>query len=98
MAPRHTTLTIPAGTPFPISDGAVAAIRINNRSSYETLIQCTLTDTAPAADGLGAQTLKSGATLSADLALVDLFPGVGAGPFFVWNISANQITLSVSHA
>ncbi|XAI95621.1 hypothetical protein [Nostoc phage Nsp-JY21] len=95
--PRHTNITIVAGVPAALSDGAVDACRVQNLSGYGFTLQATASGTPP---GLyaGGVTLGAGETLAADLRLADLFPGVGSGALYLWGMSENPVTASVSHA
>lgn len=97
MPARHAPVNITPGAAVAVSDGSVTAIRINNLAASDVFLQATTTSTPPA-NRNGAQRLGPYGTLAADLSLADLFPGVGAGPFWVWAFADAALTLSVSHA
>ena len=97
MAARHQPVTVNPGAAVALTDGAVAAVRVHNPGSATVELQATMTGTPPTSRA-GALPLRSGQTLAADLALADLFPGVGAGPFYVWAFASGPVELSVSHA
>jgi len=96
MAARHTTITCAAGAWTPLSDGAVAAIRLQRLSNIPVYLQATLTNVAPASH-LGALEFGT-ATLGADVPLSAYFSGVGAGPYYVWAWATSAGDISVSHA
>jgi hypothetical protein len=86
-------------TPVLAGDAAVANIRIDNPSSSSVALVATLTSTPPAVSSARSGiTLHGRSILAADLGLVDLFPGIGEGPFYIWVISPVATTVSVSHA
>lgn len=95
--PRHSNITIVAGVPAALSDGAVAACRVHNTGGYAFTLQATATSTPPSSYA-GGVTLFSGSTLAADLTLAELFPGVGSGALYLWAMSEVPGTASVSHA
>jgi hypothetical protein len=97
MPARHAPVNCIPGTPAAVSDGAVSTIRVNNPSGYEIWLQATATSTPPASRA-GGQRLGPFSTLAADLPLADLFPGVGAGPYYIWAFADVATTLAVSHA
>lgn len=97
MPARHDPVNVTPGAAVAVSDGSVSAIRINNLAAGEVFLQATATSTPPA-NRNGAQRLGPYGTLAADLSLANLFPGVGAGPFWVWAFADTPATLSVSHA
>jgi hypothetical protein len=97
MPARHAPVNVTPGAAVAVSDGSVTAIRVNNLAAGEVFLQATATS-APPANRNGAQRLGPYGTLAADLSLANLFPGVGAGPFWVWAFADTPATLSVSHA
>lgn len=97
MPARHAPVNVTPGATVAVSDGSVTAIRVNNLTAGEVFLQATATS-APPANRNGAQRLGPYGTLAADLTLANLFPGVGAGPFWVWAFADTPATLSVSHA
>ncbi|MDO9581866.1 MAG: hypothetical protein Q7J24_01960 [Desulfomicrobium sp.] len=79
---------------------AVVALRLQNQSPHSSLfMQVTLDDTPPD-DLRGAVLLWQGTTLTPDLPLHRLFPGVLAngGAGYVWLWADDGATVSVSHA
>lgn len=96
MPARHTTITCPAGVWTLLSDGAVSAIRLHRDSNISVQIQATATNAAPNST-IGSIDFGPG-TLTADLALSSLFPGVGSGPYYIWALAAVAASISVSHA
>lgn len=97
MAARHTTITATPGAPTLLTSGAVTACRVSNLSGYLAYLQATTTNEAPASRD-GAIPLQVTATLAADIPLVDLFGGLGDGPFYLWAIVDMGSSFSVSHA
>jgi hypothetical protein len=97
MPARHANVTITTGAAVAISDGSVTAARVSNVSGHEVWLQATSTSTPPASRN-GGIVLRPYGTLAADLPLDDLFPGVGAGPYWLWGFSDAVAVVSVSHA
>ncbi|HCQ66581.1 MAG TPA: hypothetical protein DIU07_16175, partial [Rhodobacteraceae bacterium] len=59
---------------------------------------CATLDTTPPTSTAGSVMLLPWSVLTADLALVDLFPGVGASVYlWAWPLSG-AVDVSVSHA
>lgn len=98
MAARHTSIPCPAGEYTPLSDGAVANIRVQRGFGGGTVyILATAANEAPASVS-GAIELVARDLLAADTDLSSLFPGVGAGPYYIWAFTKTAVSLSVSHA
>ena len=97
MPAMHATLTVMPGAARSLSNGAADAARVHNLNGASIDIQVTSANVAPTSRD-GALPLGVGETMAADLPLAALFPGVGAGPFFVWAFASTPTTLSVSHA
>ena len=96
MPLRHTNIPVPAKTFVAVSDGAVLFARVVNMGTTAIHLQATMTPSPPT-DILGAQPLFASVTLAEDLALVNLFKGVGLGPYWLWAWSPNRTEISVSH-
>ena len=106
MVAFHNNVTVPTtGAAVPLSSGTVAAIRVLNPAAHDIWIQATTANIAPTSRA-GALRLMPGETLAADLALSNLFPGLGAGPYYLWGMADAHlahagiagVTVSVSHA
>lgn len=94
MAINQTT-PCPAKQATAISDGAVAAARV--QSDGDIYLLATAANTAPTSTD-GGVLLRAGTILTADLALADLFPGV-TGPYYLWAWpSLGSCNVSSSHA
>lgn len=96
MAYHDDRQIIVATTASVVTDAAVAKARVHNPSPYDVWLQATTANTAPTSRG-GAIKLGSGQTLAGDIALSDLFLGLGAGPFYLWAFADVAVKLSVSH-
>lgn len=97
MPTFHGDIALQVRTAVPISNGSVTAARVHNPSGYTVILQATASNVAPTSTAGGLPLLPND-TLAADLSLANLFPGVGAGPFFLWAFSDTNCTVSVSHA
>ena len=97
MAARHTDITVTPGAAVALTDGAVSYCRVYNPKYSTVYLQATATNVAPTSRA-GALPLSAGATLAADLALADLFPGVSASTMYLWAFAETATDLSVSHA
>ena len=97
--PKNTTVTCPAGVPTRLTDSAVAAARVQGSQGFH--LCATLDTTAPSSTS-GSVLMMPWSVLAADLALADLFPGVGASVhLWAWPTeSAVSVTIdvSISHA
>lgn len=97
--PKNATVSCPAGTPTQLTDTAVAAARVVGLEDFN--LCATLTATPPA-DIDGAIMMLPFSVLAADLALADLFPGVGASVYlWAWPVGSDAseiVRVSVSHA
>lgn len=97
MPARNTDVTLSTTAPTLLTDGAVAACRVSNKTGYVVLLQATATTTAPTSRAGGVPLMPS-ATAAADLTLADLFPGIGAGAMYLWAYADGGGAVSVSHA
>lgn len=101
----HKTRTVPADiwtllTTSGTVDGtgiatAVAAARVVPISGFGVKLQATVANVAPTSDG-GHQPLPLNATLEETIPLVNLFRGVGLGPYYLWALSQVSCSVSVS--
>lgn len=96
MPASHTNITFPQGGPVAVTSGPVAAARIYVASGAINL-QATAANVAPISQS-GALPLSAGQCLLADIPLDGLFPGVGAGPYYLWAWGVGSATVSISHA
>jgi hypothetical protein len=93
--PKHDTIICAAEKPTLLTDGAVSAARVVSTQEFE--LCATLTDTAPT-DLRGSVPMLPYGGIAADLALVDIFPGVGAS-VYLWGWPKSAIApVSISHA
>lgn len=93
--PKNTTINCPAGIPTQLTDNTVTAARIVGSDSFHL---CATTDTTAPGSISGAVTMLPWSVLAADLALGDLFPGVGATVhLWAWP-TTEEVDVSVSHA
>lgn len=86
-----------AGTWTQMGDAAASAIRVQELDGVTMRLQATSSDTAPT-DADGGVYLRGFQTLAGDLALADLFPGIGSGDLYLWAYSTQRTRVSVSHA
>ncbi|PIE06591.1 MAG: hypothetical protein CSA74_11640 [Rhodobacterales bacterium] len=92
--PKNTTVSCPAGVPTRLTDDAVAAARVVGSQDFHL---CATTGPTPPASTDGSVMLLPWSVLAADLALADLFPGVGESVhLWAWPKSGN-VDVSVSH-
>ena len=92
--PKNDTLICPAGEPTRLTDAAVSAARVVGEQEFKLV--ATLDTTPPTSVG-GAVPMLPWSVLAADLALGDLFPGVGDTVYlWAWPVSAIA-SVSVSH-
>lgn len=96
MAVFNSDVSVPANTWTQLTIDNVSAIRIHNRSLFSIELAATFGVTTPTTTS-GGLPLEGGETLSADLTLAQLFPGV-TGANRVWAFSPVPVVLSVSHA
>ena len=96
--PKNATVTCPAGTPTQLTDTAVSAARVVGLKDFYL---CATTAATPPADLEGAVMMLPFSVLAAALALVDLFPGVGASVYlWGWPVGSDPtetVDVSVSH-
>mgnify|MGYP001061284455 CR=1 FL=1 len=93
--PKNATVSCPAGTPTQLTDLAVSVARVVGSQDIHL---CATLDTTPPTSTAGSVMLLPWSVLTADLALVDLFPGVGASVYlWAWPLSG-AVDVSVSHA
>lgn len=93
--PKNATVSCPSGTPTQLTDTAVTAARVIGSQDFHL---CATLDTTPPASTEGSVVLLPWSVLTADLALADLFPGVGASVYlWAWPLSG-AVDVSVSHA
>ncbi len=93
--PKNATVSCPAGSPTQLTDAAVAAARV---VGFQDFYLCATVDTTPPADIAGAVMMLPFSVLAADLALVDLFPGIGSTlHLWAWPVSGGA-DVSISHA
>ena len=91
---KNESVTCLAGSPTQLTDSAVTAARVVGAQGF--YLCATLTDTAPASID-GAVPMLPHSVLPADLALADLFPGVGASVYlWAWPLSG-AVDVYVSH-
>ena len=93
--PKNATLHCAAGLPTQLTDVAVTSARVMGSQDFHL---CATIDATPPTDLDGAVTMLPFSVLAADLALVDLFPGVGSAVhLWAWPTSG-AVDVSVSHA
>jgi len=93
--PKNATVLCPAGTPTRLTDNLVTAARLVGAQDFYL---CATLNTTPPTDIGGAVLLLPWSVLAADLALGDLFPGVGTSlHLWAWPTSG-AAEVSVSHA
>lgn len=97
MAARNTDISLTTGAAVLLTDGAVAACRVQNQSGYTIKLQATASATPPASRS-GGLDLLAGATLGADTQLVSFFPGIAPASMYLWAFVDIPCTASVSHA
>ena len=101
MAQRNANVTVSPGTWVALSDGAVAAIRVQNRIGGNTVqMAVTLANTAPT-DSAGSVQIAAGEIWPGDVTLVSQFGGTITANGYVWascDAGATGATVSVSHA
>lgn len=96
MAARNTDISLTTGAAVLLTDGAVAACRVQNQSGYTITLQATASATPPTSRA-GGVTMSPHGTLAADMTLAQLFPGVGSGALYLWAFADLPCTVSVSH-
>lgn len=93
--PKNTTVSCPEGLPTQLTDATVTAARVVGSQDFHL---CATLDATPPASIAGAVTMLPFTVLAADLALVDLFPGVGSSlHLWAWPTSGGA-DVSISHA
>lgn len=92
---KNETVTCPKGEPTQITDSAVTAARVVGTQDF--YLCATATSSAPS-DTDGAIPMGGGTILAADLALEDLFPGVGSSVYLWAWPTIGDTAVSVSHA
>lgn len=93
---RNDTIILPQGVWTQLTNANASALRVQNLGGYTLQLQATV-GAVPPSDISGAVVLRSGETLSADLTLAQLWPGV-TGANRVYAISDVVAPVSVSHA
>ena len=93
---RNDTIILPQGVWTQLTNANASALRVQNLGGYTLQLQATAGAVAPTSIS-GAVELRSGETLSADLTLAQLWPGV-TGANRVYAISDVVAPVSVSHA
>jgi hypothetical protein len=88
---------IPAGTWTQVGDDAAEAFRVQELEGEALRLQATATSSAPSATS-GGVFLRGFETLAADLAIEDLFPGIGSGSLYLWAYCSQKTRISTSHA
>jgi len=92
--PKNDTVSCPAGAPTQLTDNAVTAARVVGSQDFHL---CATVDTTPPTSTAGSVMLLPWSVLAADLALADLFPGVGA-TLYLWAWpKSGAVDVSVSH-
>ncbi len=92
--PKNATVICPAGTPTQLTDTAVSAARVVGTQDFHL---CATVGTTPPGSTDGSVMLLPWSILAADLALADLFPGVGSSVYlWAWPLSGS-VEVSVSH-
>lgn len=92
--PKNTTVPCPAGLPTLLTDTAVTAARVVGSQDFYL---CATLSTTPPAGTDGAVMMLPWSVLAGDLALGDLFPGVGTTVhLWAWPISG-AANVSISH-
>ena len=92
--PKNQTVSCPAGTPTQLTDNAVSAARVIGSQDFHL---CATIGTTPPVSTDGSVMLLPWSVLTADLALGDLFPGVGTSVYlWAWPLSG-AVDVSVSH-
>ncbi len=94
--PFHDKVALPQGQSTRITDTAVTAVRVQNNSSFDVLLQATV-GVGPAVSFDGGITLGPGEILPSNYTLADLFPGV-PGADHVSATCVLAVSVSVSHA
>lgn len=92
----HGTRVVTTDAWTELTDGDVTACRVDNQGGYDVILQATVGATAPTSSA-GSQLLSARKTLTADMLLSDLFPGV-AGANRLWARSGCETSVEVSHA
>ena len=93
--PKNTDVPCPKGVPTQLTDTAVAAARVVGSQGF--YLCATLTATPPTSYA-GAVPMLPHSVLAEDMALGDLFPGVGDTVIlWAWPTGA-AISVSVSHS
>lgn len=92
--PKNATVSCPAGQPTQLTDTAVTAARVVGSQGFHLL---ATTDTTPPTSTAGSVPMLPWSVLAADLALADLFPGVG-DTLYLWAWPDSGVRVSVSHA
>lgn len=97
--PKNTTVPCPVGEPTRLTDTAVTAARVIGSQGFDL---CATLDTTPPASTDGSVMLLPWSILAADLALGDLFPGVGSTVhLWAWpteSAVSETVDVSISHA
>lgn len=76
MAARNTDISLTTGAAVLLTDVAVSACRVENKSGYTITLQATASATPPASRA-GGVSLKPYGTLAADMTLAQLSPASG---------------------
>lgn len=93
--PKNTTVTCAVDTPTRLTDDAVTAARVVGGQGFYLL---ATTDTTAPTSTAGAVPMLPFSVLAGDLALADLFPGVGSTlHLWAWPVSG-AVDVSISHA
>lgn len=92
--PKNDTVTCPSGTPTQLTDTAVAAARVIGSQDFHL---CATLSATPPASTAGSVVMLPWSVLAADLALGDLFPGVGASVYLWAWPKSGDVDVSVSH-
>lgn len=92
--PKNTTITCPAGVPTRLTDDTVTAARVVGSENFHL---CATTDTTAPVTTSGSVMMLAWSVLAADLALGELFPGVGSSVhLWAWP-TTDETDVSVSH-
>ncbi len=78
-------------------DAAVASMTAQNKGPRDVEYKPGASGTVGPTDRTGTLTYEPGDGIGNEEALVDRFTGSGAGPFFIWAISEEPVTISVSY-